>query len=1320
MSDLDQDDDSRSSIKNDSDDSFTGKVNNELIEAILGEMKSEFNKSFISEVKKEKVTKCVNAESSSTNEITQDNSESAVKESCQESDVVSNCDTKSEVVGEDNASEKPPDLLNTSSKKGSNDVQDKDCSDIAPLLVRESDGNVPCILITLNSNCEVVENPQSLKKLKIESSIMDENSPLKSKTEDQPTETSVTPGKRSLRSQKVLPETPELAIVKRSARRRSKDSPRESVLQSAIARKEKSFSNLSHSEEKSCSSRNLKVSSFRSPRLSSVERAQTGKSRSSTVGEKGKPANLPKSPRLLSQVGLLPSSSTSKSETQSNVDTPTKPLGKTRSSSEFSSSGSASDNIKQEPGSKPTSKSPVPANAPAAYTKTGKRRYKPFKGLRYSFTSGPAKRSKIGRRSVRERPWQESNSSLNMAPGRTISTRNTRTTVLQKEPVAIKREPEPKKKNLYSKTEKNSVSVTSHLAEKGNHGGAGRSDSPVVAEACQTAVHKRKMQPSMEDDIEDISGKRSRHNHVPSPSPADANQGPSKPESTAISSGAGTAALCCCQTKSQLFVTARGHSGASGAEMYCQAVDSLENRTVGCSNTIGTIDVRMCRPSVKVPYMILCEVHLNRLLRHNCCPGCGLFCTQGRFFQCASMHFYHEECQLLVKDKSLCPHCGLDSPQNECILTFGTYKNPVFLPQQKPPKKYPAAKMSFGRSPASREEQLDDVPTIPSFSLTLPNGRSVTAEGLSNTIDRDKLGRLLNVLCNVKDPGPGAVSPVQARYTPKTLYHAAKSGNTEKLLAALASGVNPNHQFRDNAMGTALHAACTGNHLTVVHILLQAGAQADMMDRDQHTPLMIAAMAGHNSIVKYLVKAGACVTLKGADGMTALHLAAKAGNLEACHYLLSTPNVGKTFIDVVDDGGWTPLVWAAEHCHTNVARYLLDKKADPLIRDAEQNIALHWSAFSGSVDITEMLLNYGCPVNCTNTHGDTPLHIGARQNMYSCVLLLLTRGADVNKTNNSGDTPQNCCHTQSNDCFRAIVLNKELQSITRKSKKREMRLLCNDISRGKETNPIQCVNNEDSEGEPRDYMYVSENCFTSNIFVSRTITSLQACRCEDTCSTKSCLCGNISLRCWYDDDGRLSSDFNYADPPMLFECNQACACNCVTCNNRVVQSGLTARFQLFRTRSKGWGVRTLQPILKGTYVCEYIGEVISDCEADHREDDSYLFDLDNKDGETYCIDARHYGNVARFINHMCVPNLQPVRVFIDHQDLHFPRIAFFANQDIAAEEELGFDYGEKFWIIKCKSFTCTCGASSCRYSELTISQTLENYRARLQEDSVDH
>lgn len=78
---------------------------------------------------------------------------------------------------------------------------------------------------------------------------------------------------------------------------------------------------------------------------------------------------------------------------------------------------------------------------------------------------------------------------------------------------------------------------------------------------------------------------------------------------------------------------------------------------------------------------------------------------------------------------------------------------------------------------------------------------------------------------------------------------------------------------------------------------------------------------------------------------------------------------------------------------------------------------------------------------------------------------------------------------------------------------------------------------------------------------------------------------------------------------MIFECNDTCACNAITCRNRVVQKGITQRFQIFKTECRGWGLKTLRFIPKGTFVCEYIGEMLTDIEADTREDDSFLFAL---------------------------------------------------------------------------------------------------------------
>lgn len=51
----------------------------------------------------------------------------------------------------------------------------------------------------------------------------------------------------------------------------------------------------------------------------------------------------------------------------------------------------------------------------------------------------------------------------------------------------------------------------------------------------------------------------------------------------------------------------------------------------------------------------------------------------------------------------------------------------------------------------------------------------------------------------------------------------------------------------------------------------------------------------------------------------------------------------------------------------------------------EENICLHWAAFSGSVEIAELLLESKCDLHAVNIHGDSPLHIAARENRLDCV-----------------------------------------------------------------------------------------------------------------------------------------------------------------------------------------------------------------------------------------------------------------------------------------------------------------------------------------------
>ncbi|XP_069938881.1 uncharacterized protein G9a isoform X3 [Cherax quadricarinatus] len=764
-----------------------------------------------------------------------------------------------------------------------------------------------------------------------------------------------------------------------------------------------------------------------------------------------------------------------------------------------------------------------------------------------------------------------------------------------------------------------------------------------------------------------------------------------------------TNVLCKCRVREN--PTAVGITG----DVYCQAIDSFDGRMIGCCNVAATH--KYLRVSGKIPFMLLCEIHRQRLRRHNCCPCCGLFCTQGVFYECSwdksgLYHYYHKLCGLMLAGATLCPHCGSEGPPREVQLDLKLNRKPVVYLKQHQERKEASARMTWSKriSPETvvpTESMPENEPT-----LELCNGRMISSHRFPLELGREKLQEAIKSIHGGKN--------ISAKPSPKGMYSSCKQNDLEKLLHVLVHGVNPNVKVKEYGNQTGMHVAAAYGSLEAMHVLVLAGATVDMTDTQLMTPLMIAITKDQNSVVHYLIQAGASLMAKTQDGMTCLHLAAKCGNLIACQHILDSGRLTRHAVNMQDEGGWTPLVWASENRFISVVKFLLDRGGNPQLCDVEQNTALHWAAFSGSTHICSMVLDRGCSLRSMNAHGDTPLHIAARQNHIDAVVLLLARGARLDVLNTKGQTPIDCALPDS-DVYLQLSLNNNLIEMMHQNNIRTEKILSSDIAAGKEEVPIPCVNGIDDENLPKDYLYIAENCEASNVIIDRTITSLKWCECEDVCNADHCGCGQLNFQCWYDPDGRLLPEFNYADPPMIFECNRACRCNKLSCNNRVVQHGISAHMQLFKTAEKGWGVRALKTIQKGSYVCEYVGEIITDLEADQRQDDSYLFDLDNKDSETFCIDARGYGNIARFINHLCEANLTPVKVFIDHQDLTFPRIAFFANRDIEADEELGFDYGEKFWIIKYKHFTCTCSSDKCKYSSTTIHTTLENYNKRIRE-----
>ncbi|KAL0108126.1 hypothetical protein PUN28_015020 [Cardiocondyla obscurior] len=272
----------------------------------------------------------------------------------------------------------------------------------------------------------------------------------------------------------------------------------------------------------------------------------------------------------------------------------------------------------------------------------------------------------------------------------------------------------------------------------------------------------------------------------------------------------------------------------------------------------------------------------------------------------------------------------------------------------------------------------------------------------------------------------------------------------------------------------------------------------------------------------------------------------------------------------------------------------------------------------------------------------------------------------------------------------------------------------NNITKGRPT--IQVENLVDLESAPQDFYYIES--YLPGIGVIIPDDPPIGCECEGECET-----GKKS-NCCFAQNGATSLPYTSARrvrvPPgtPIYECNKRCACDALICPNRVVQRGTDVRLCIFRTdNGRGWGVRTQRVIKKGTFVTQYVGEVISNEEAEMRgrkynlTGRTYLFDLDynETDGQCpYTVDAATYGNVSHFINHSCDPNLAVYAIWINCLDPNLPNLALFAIKDIKQNEELTFDYtcqkqqildeelGNGSGIEPKNRMVCKCGAATCR------------------------
>ncbi|MBA0711745.1 hypothetical protein Golax_010894, partial [Gossypium laxum] len=267
------------------------------------------------------------------------------------------------------------------------------------------------------------------------------------------------------------------------------------------------------------------------------------------------------------------------------------------------------------------------------------------------------------------------------------------------------------------------------------------------------------------------------------------------------------------------------------------------------------------------------------------------------------------------------------------------------------------------------------------------------------------------------------------------------------------------------------------------------------------------------------------------------------------------------------------------------------------------------------------------------------------------------------------------------------------------------------------------------------FLEFNKNClgfkYINSIKVAKNVSippDAPGCNCRGKCTNpRSCSCAQLNggdFPYVSRDGGRL---FEAKD--VVFECGPNCGCG-PECVNRTSQQGLKYQLEVYRTKEKGWAVRSLDFIPSGAPVCEYVGILRKNDELEDISENDYIFEIDcwhtmkgiggrerrlgdvslpmsnlvdevdertleSEPEPEFCIDASSFGNVARFINHSCDPNLFVQCILSSHHDVRLARIVLFAADDIPRMQELTYDYNYAIDSVigpdgKTKQLPCFC------------------------------
>ncbi|KAI5332766.1 hypothetical protein L3X38_022895 [Prunus dulcis] len=213
---------------------------------------------------------------------------------------------------------------------------------------------------------------------------------------------------------------------------------------------------------------------------------------------------------------------------------------------------------------------------------------------------------------------------------------------------------------------------------------------------------------------------------------------------------------------------------------------------------------------------------------------------------------------------------------------------------------------------------------------------------------------------------------------------------------------------------TALHLAVRYNHEEVVILLMEADPQlCCITNKAEESPLFLAVRKRSPSIADYILQAydsDISPSFQGTNGLTALHVAVTQEKLIDKGVVKMMMSKNHDIIREVDAIGWTPLHYAAFTGHVEATQLLLNCDSSTCyMLDESKMSALHVAAYAGHTKVMAELIRCR-PDACDllNSKGQTALHaavLGGQRGVVKYILRTPKLAGLINEADKDGNTP---------------------------------------------------------------------------------------------------------------------------------------------------------------------------------------------------------------------------------------------------------------------------------------------------------------------------